>query len=210
MSKKNKRYQTLGEEIGNAVTHGVGALLGILGLVLMLIKSNTALEYAGSIVFGCAMIFVYTFSCLYHCFKNGSTVKKVFKIFDHSAIYIQIVGTYTPILLCVIGGVLGWVYFSIEWAVVIIGILLDIFLPGKSKVARIILCLILGWSGIMIMPQMYTFNPMLLWLVLAGGVMYSGGIAFYIADFKYSHFIWHFFVIFGTICHFIGVYLYIL
>lgn len=210
MSNKSKRPQTLGEEIGNAVTHGFGGLLGIAGLVLMIVKSNTGFELAGSIVFGVAMIFVYTFSCLYHCFKNGSTVKKVFKIFDHSAIYIQIAGTYTPILLCVIGGIVGWVYFGIQWAVVIIGILLDIFIPGKSKIARIILCLILGWSGIMILPQMYNFNPMLLWLVLAGGVMYSGGISFYIAGFKYSHFVWHFFVIFGTVLHFIGVYMYIL
>ena len=78
MSNKSKRPQTLGEEIGNAVTHGFGGLLGIAGLVLMIVKSNTGFELAGSIVFGVAMIFVYTFSCLYHCFKNGSTVKKVF------------------------------------------------------------------------------------------------------------------------------------
>ena len=76
-----KRNQTLGEEIGNAITHGVGALAAVLCLVTMIIKSDTGFKLAGSIVFGISMILVYTFSCLYHCFKNGSTVKKIFKIF---------------------------------------------------------------------------------------------------------------------------------
>lgn len=208
--KKVKRPQTLGEEIGNAVTHGVGALLAIAALVLMIIKSDTGLELAGSIVFGVSMFLVYLSSCLYHCFKNGSGVKKLFRIFDHSSIFIQIAGTYTPILLCVLGGWLGWVYFGLQWAVVVIGILIRILKPGKNTIPRVVLCLILGWSGISILPQMYNFSPALLWLVLAGGVMYSGGVAFYACKFKYAHFVWHFFVIFGSICHFIGVFWFIL
>ena len=208
--KKKKRPQTLGEEIGNAITHGVGALAAIAGLVLMIIKSDTGLELAGSIVFGVSMFLVYLSSCLYHCFKNGSTVKKIFRIFDHSAIYIQIAGTYTPILLCVLGGWLGWVYFGLQWAVVVIGILIRILKPGKNTIPQVILCLLLGWSGLSILPQIYNFSPALLWLVLAGGVMYSGGVAFYASRFKYAHFVWHFFVIFGTVCHFIGVFGFIL
>ena len=208
--KSKKRAQSLGEEIGNAVTHGVGALAAIAALVLMIIKSNSGIELAGTLVFGIAMFLVYLSSCLYHCFKNGSKVKKLFRIFDHSSIYIQIAGTYTPILLCVLGGWLGWVYFGIQWLIVILGILLRILKPGKNTVFQVILCLILGWSGISILPQIYNYSPVLLWLVLGGGVMYSAGIGFYASRFKYAHFVWHFFVLFGSMCHFVGIFWFVL
>lgn len=209
VKKKKKREQTLGEEIGNAVTHGVGAILAIVALILMLQRQNSGKELASAIVFGIAMFFVYMSSCLYHCFKHGSKVKKVFRVFDHSSIFIQIAGTYTPILLCVLGGWLGWTYFGIQWGIVVIGILIRIFKPQKSTVPQVVLCLLLGWSGLSILPQMYSFAPALMWYVLGGGLAYSVGIAFYASRFKYAHFIWHFFVILGTVLHFVGIFCYI-
>ena len=208
--KKRSREQSLGEEIGNAITHGIGAIFAVVALVLMLVRQNTALELAGSIIFGFSMFFVYLSSCLYHCFKHGSKVKRLFRIFDHSSIYIQIAGTYAPILLCVIQGWLGWTYFGVQWAVVVIGILLRILKPHKNTVPQVILCLFLGWSGLSILPQLYAFSTELTWFILAGGLAYSAGIAFYASRFKYAHFVWHFFVMFGTILHFIGIYLYVL
>lgn len=205
--KKEKRPQSLGEEIGNAVTHGVGAIFSIVALILMLLKQDRGMEVTAAIVFGISMLFVYLSSCLYHCFKRGSKVKNVFRIFDHSSIYILIAGTYTPILLCAIGGWVGWTYFGVQWAIVLIGILLRVFKPTKSTLPQVILCLVLGWSGLAILPQLYSFDPALMWYVLGGGLAYSVGIAFYASRFKYAHFIWHFFVIFGTLLHFIGIYI---
>lgn len=207
--KEPKRPQTLGEEIGNAVTHGAGAVFAIVALILMLLRHDNGYELASAIVFGLSMFFVYMSSCLYHCFKHGTKVKRIFRVFDHSSIFIQIAGTYTPILLCVLGGWLGWTYFAIQWSIVVIGILIRILKPHKSTLPQVILCLLLGWSGVSILPQMYQFHPALLWYVLAGGISYSVGIAFYASRFKYAHFIWHFFVLFGTIFHFIGIFGYI-
>lgn len=207
--QKRSRQQSLGEEIGNAVTHGCGAIFAIVALVMMLLKQDSGLKLASAIIFGCSMFFVYLSSCLYHCFKRGSKVKKLFRIFDHSSIFIQIAGTYAPILLCLIGGWIGWTYFAVQWAIVVAGILLRILHPQKNTVPQVILCLLLGWSGISILPQMYQCSPIFLVYILAGGVAYSGGIAFYAGRFKYAHFVWHFFVLFGTILHFIGIYLFI-
>ena len=211
MSEKKKRPQSLGEEIGNAITHGVGAIFAIIALILMLTKQTTGVGLAGSLVFGISMFFIYLSSCLYHCFKHGSKVKALFRIFDHSSIFILIAGTYTPILLSgVLGGTLGWVYFGIQWGIVVLAILVRIFFPKKNGILRVVLSLILGWSGLSIIPNMYHYSLPFFWLILAGGLAYSAGIAFYISRFKYSHFVWHFFVLGGTICHFIAIYLYLL
>ena len=211
MNEKKKRPQSLGEEIGNAITHGVGAIFAIIALILMLVKQKTGVGLAGSLVFGISMFFIYLSSCLYHCFKHGSKVKALFRIFDHSSIFILIAGTYTPILISdVLGGALGWIYFGLQWGIVVIAILVRILMPKRNNILRVILALILGWSGLSIIPNMYQYSLPFFWLILAGGLAYSIGIAFYISRFKYSHFVWHFFVLGGTICHFIAIYLYML
>lgn len=207
---KKHRPQTIGEEIGNAVTHGIGFLFAVVATILMLIKADTPREYVGVSLFGFGFMILYIMSCLYHSFRNGSKVKKLFRIFDHSSIYLLIGGTYAPILLCAVGGTLGLVFFIIQWVVIVAGIVLKVLRPGKNTVIHVIFCIILGWSGLLLMGQVYQFSHPLFWYILAGGLVYTIGVIVYAMRCKWAHFIWHFFVLFGTIPHFIGIYLYLL
>lgn len=204
------KRQSLGEEIGNAVTHGVGALLAITALILMLIKSNRMEETLSAIIFGSGMILLYTMSTLYHAFKNGSTVKRVFKRFDHLSIYVLIGSTFAPIFILVIDKPLGWFLLIGQWAIIILGIVLKAVKINKFTYVHLAMYLILGWSGVMFFGPLLTFSPMAFYLILGGGVAYTVGVLFYALHlFKYSHFVWHFFVIFGTAFHFFAVYLFL-
>ncbi len=208
--KRKSRPQTLGEEIGNAVTHGLGFIAGIVGTILLLVKSNTTPEYVGSAIFGAGMITLYLMSCLYHAFRNDTTVKRIFKRFDHLSIYLLIGGTFAPILLCVIEWPLGLVFFILQWILITIGVVLKAINTQKYHVLHIILYLMLGWSGMFFVGQLISVSPMLFLYVLLGGLAYSIGVIFYASKFKYSHFVWHFFVLAGTVLQFIGIYQYIL
>ncbi len=201
-----ERPQSILEEIGNAVTHGLGFIFGIVAFILLLVKSNTLEDYLGAFFFGISIMVLYLMSCLYHSFKNGSKVKKVFRIFDHTSIYILIGGTFAPILLCEIGGKFGWLFFYIQWGIILIGMILKIININRFKAFHMIMYLLLGWSGLMFMPSLLCENTPLFWLILSGGITYSAGIIFFAFDYKAFHFIWHFFVIFGTVLHFIGIY----
>ncbi|NCA95981.1 MAG: hypothetical protein EOM74_03275 [Methanomicrobia archaeon] len=204
------KRQSLGEEIGNAVTHGVGALLAITALILMLIKSDRMEETLSAVIFGSGMILLYTMSTLYHAFKNGSTVKRVFKRFDHLSIYVLIGSTFAPIFILVIDKPLGWFLLIGQWAIIIVGIILKATNINKYTYVHLAMYLILGWSGVMFFGPLLTFSPMAFYLILAGGVAYTVGVLFYALHlFKYSHFVWHFFVIFGTALHFFAVFLFL-
>lgn len=204
------KRQSLGEEIANAISHGVGGLLAITGLVLMLVKSNRMEETLSAIIFGFGMILLYTMSTLYHAFKNGSTVKRVFKRFDHLSIYALIGSTFAPIFILVIDKPLGWYLLIGQWLIIIAGIVLKAVKINKFTYVHLAMYLILGWSGVMFFGPLLTFSPMAFYLILAGGVAYTVGVLFYALHlFKYSHFVWHFFVIFGTAFHFFAVYLFL-
>jgi hemolysin III len=207
--KRRDKTQSLGEELANAISHGVGALIGIVALVLMLLKSNTASEYVGSSIFGASIIILYTMSCLYHSFPPGTT-KAVFKRFDHVSIYLLIGGTFAPIFLIVLPSPLKWIMLASQWAIIIVGIVLKAVMVYKWQKLHIVLFLLLGWSGVFFMPRLANY-PHSLWFILAGGVAYSIGVIFYaLRPFKYSHFIWHIFVILGTTLQFLAIYLYLL
>lgn len=209
--KKRDKLQSLGEEIANSVSHGVAALLGISGLVLLLIKSNNASEYVGSAIFGASMIILYTMSCLYHAFLNGSTVKAVFKRFDHVSIYLLIGGTFAPIFLIVLPSPLKWIMLAAQWIVIIVGIVLKSVRVHKFQKLHLAMFLALGWSGLFFMVDLYVFAPQSFWLILGGGISYTIGVIFYaLRPFKYSHFIWHLFVMGGTVLQFFAVYSYLL
>ena len=203
------------EEIGNSVTHGVGAILGIIGLILMLLKSEGALMILGSLVYGLSMILMMTMSCLYHAWRSGSRVKRLWRRFDYSSIYLLIGGTFAPLQLVELGinqnhMVLGIIWFSVMWALIILGITMtSIFGPGKVKKLNFPLYFILGWSGVMFIPGWINYNLPLLWWTLIGGLVYTlGMIPFAALRHKtVSHFIWHFFVLAGAITQFIGIYL---
>lgn len=207
---KERRKQSLGEEIGNAITHGVGAILAIIGTVFMLLKADSVSDYVGVSIFGLCMLLLYSMSSLYHAFRKGSKVKRVFRVFDHLSIFLLIGGTYAPILLSGLHNTIGYIFFGIQWGIIAIGIVCKVLIKTKTTILHTIICCLLGWSGIIILPYVYQISPTFFYLVLGGGLSYMAGIFFYAFNFKYSHFVWHFFVLFGTFFHFFAIYYFIL
>lgn len=201
---------TILEEVGNAVVHGVGAGLAIAGFILLLLKSDTGLKIMATCFYGISLIILMLMSTLYHAFKSGSTVKRLWRRFDYSSIYLLIGGTFAPLYLVYWGNTLGIVIFCIEWALIIWGItMLSIFGPGRFKWLHFSLYFIIGWSGLIFLPDWFKNNMPLLWMILIGGVIYTIGMIPFTIDKKYSHFIWHFFVMIGAILHWFGIYLFV-
>ena len=196
------------EEIGNSITHGVGALLGIAGLVLLILKASTAYGIVAGIVYGASIFLMMLASCLYHSFKCDSKVKRVFRRFDYIGIYLLIGGTFAPIFLVYQGGLLGLILFIIQWAAIITGIVfVSIFGPGRVKLLNFILYFVIGWSGLIFIPSFIKNNINLFYMILLGGIAYTlGMIPFTMKKSKVAHFIWHFFVLVGAIIHFFGIY----
>lgn len=195
------------EEIGNAITHGVGAILAVIGFALLLAKSNTALKITATIVYGFSMFFMMLMSCLYHSFKGGSTVKRIWRRFDYTSIYLLIGGTFAPLYLVYWGDTLGITLFIIQWVLIITGItFVCVFGPGRFKWIHYTLYFAIGWSGLIFIPDFIKNNLNLLWYILGGGLVYTlGMIPFAKKSVKSAHFIWHFFVLAGAIVQFIGI-----
>ncbi len=207
----NNRKYTLGEEIFNATSHGVGAILSIIALIFMLLFSSTGLEVASSMIFGTTLILLYISSTLYHAIANEKA-KKVFQILDHCTIYLLIAGTYTPYALLIIGGKAGWLIFTVIWLSALFGILLNSINLIKFRKLSIALYIAMGWAIAFYIPQLLA-NLELggLLLLIAGGLLYTLGIIFYIIkSIKYFHSVWHLFVLFASICHILSVLIYIL
>lgn len=201
--------RTILEEIGNAITHGIGAVLAIIALVFMLIKSDTSLKLTASLFYGLSLIFMMLMSTLYHSFRSGSTVKRIWRRFDYSSIYLLIGGTFAPLFLVYWGNTLGIVLFCVQWALIITGItMVAVFGPGRLKWLNFPLFFLIGWSGIMFIPDWIHNNLNLLWWILGGGIIYSlGMIPFCFNKVKSMHFIWHIFVLAGAIIQFLGIYI---
>lgn len=203
-------HLTLLEEIGNAVTHGVGALLAIAGFILLLLKSDTGMKVLASCFYGISLIFLMLMSCLYHTFKSGSTVKRLWRRFDYSSIYLLIGGTFAPLYLVYLGNTLGIVLFCVNWALIILGIIIiSVLGPGRLQALHFSLYFIIGWSGLILLPDFYHNNMPLLWMILIGGIIYTVGMIPFAKNKKYDHFIWHFFVLGGAILHWFGIYLFV-
>lgn len=202
--------RSLLEEIGNSVTHGVGAIFAIVAFALMMSVANTTQEVLGAVVYFVGLMVLFTASCLYHAFRHGSAVKRLFRRFDYSSIYLLIGATFAPILLCYVGGTFGTVFFSIQWGVIAVGItLIAVFGPSRLRKIHIPLYLVLGWSGLAFVPQMLASNVGLFVFIILGGVIYSLGVIPFAIKKKCSHFIWHFFVLGGAIVQWVGIYLFI-
>lgn len=198
------------EEIGNAITHGVGTLLAIWGFIMMLIKSDTPLEVISAVIYFVGLCILFTMSCLYHAFPNKLKVKKLFRRFDYLSIYLLIGATYTPILLLQFGDSFGVWFCVIQWVIIATGItFIGIFGPGKLKWLHFPLYIILGWCGLLFLPDLFSNNFYLFIFILVGGVVYSLGIIPFVMKKNVAHFIWHFFVLFGAIIHFLGIYFYL-
>lgn len=202
------------EEVMNAVTHGIGTLLAVAGLVLL-----TVLAYLhGDIwhivsfsIYGTTLVLLYLASTLYHSFTN-ERVKYIFKILDHSAIYLLIAGTYTPFTLVPLHGVLGWTVFGLVWGFAIMGIVMKVFFIGRYKFISTMCYIAMGWFIVLAIKPLLAAVPMLgmVWL-LVGGLFYTLGSVFYLwKRIPYNHAIWHLFVLAGSISHFIAVFFYVL
>ena len=203
------------EEILNAITHGVGTLLAVIGLVAMLYYGydKGILHLTSIIVYGVSMILLYLASTLYHSFSFCSQkVQSVFKCIDHSAIYLLIAGNYTPFALIALYGTLGWAVFGVVWGLALAGIVFQIFFYNRFRVIGTICYLVMGWLAVTIVnPLLDTLSVEAIWWLVAGGVLYSIGAIFYlIRKIPYNHVIWHVFVILGSAAHFITIYCYVL
>ena len=201
---------TILEEVGNAVVHGIGTGLAIAGFILLLLKSDTGLKVMASCFYGISLFLLMIMSTLYHAFKSGSKVKRLWRRFDYCSIYLLIGGTFAPLYLVYWGNTLGIIIFSIQWALIVLGIvMISVFGPGRFKWLHFSLYFIIGWSGLVFLPDWFHNNRPLMWMILIGGVVYTVGMIPFTKDKKYSHFIWHFFVMIGAILHWIGIYYYI-
>ncbi|MBR2823134.1 MAG: hemolysin III family protein [Clostridia bacterium] len=198
------------EEVGNAVTHGVGALLSVAGMVLLLLKSDTGVKAASSVIYGVCMIIMFLMSCLYHAFRHGTRVKRLWRRFDYISIYLLIGGTFTPLWLIYWGDRTGTILCLIQWGLIAAGLtMVGIFGPGRPKALHMVLFVVLGWCGLVFLPRMIRDNPSLFRLILGGGVIYTLGIIPFALKKRGSHFLWHFFVLFGAMVQWMGIYLYV-
>lgn len=201
---------TILEEIGNAITHGIGASLAIVGFVLLLLKSDTGIKIMATCVYGISLFILMLMSCLYHSFKSGSTVKRIWRRFDYSSIYLLIGGTFAPLYLVYWGNTIGIVLFCVQWGLIVFGItMISIFGPARFTWIHFTLYFTIAWSGLIILPNLLHNNKPLLWTILIGGIIYTLGMIPFSRDKKYDHFIWHFFVVAAAIIHWFGIYLYI-
>lgn len=197
------------QEILNTISHGMGIVLGIVGLIFLLVKNNNSSLYSTLSIwtFGLSLIILYTSSTIYHFFVNENWKKKA-RVLDHMSIFLLIAGTYTPICLITLEKSSGWTLFTIVWTIAALGIIMKIFLTGKVDKLSLLLYLVMGW--LLVFDIKNIANSMtsqaLLFLVL-GGVLYTLGTIFYARDkMPYAHFIWHLFVLGGSASHYAMVY----
>ena len=196
------------EEIGNAVSHGMGVLFSIVALALMLNSSHTINQTVSANIYFLGMVLSFLSSTLYHAFRHGSKVKRLFRRFDYISIYLLIGATFAPILLVFIKGNLGFAFFTAQWLVIIVGVtFIAVFGPNKFRAFHIAGYIIIGWSGLFFLPEMISRAPVLFGFILGGGVIYSLGIIPFALKKSVAHFIWHIFVLGGAVVQWLGVYL---
>ena len=210
--------RSLLEEIGNSVSHGVGAILAIVALIIMLKFMNKEKMYDynlaifSTIVYTVCMFLTMINSCLYHSWKSGSKVKRIWRRFDYSAIYLLIAGTFAPLFLIFLiqyNAKLAIILFILQWVFVIFGITMNaIFGPGRIKILNYFLYFAIGWSGIIFIPYFVKYNINLLWYILIGGLTYTlGMIPFAIKKIKATHFIFHLIIVISAIIQWTGIFI---
>lgn len=198
---------TAGEEAFNAASHGAGVLLAAAAMALLLLKSDTPLKLTASCFYGVSMVGMMAMSSLYHAMKPGSAAKRICRRFDYTSIYLLIGGTFAPIFLVYLGGRLGVVLFCVQWSVILAGVaLILIFGPGRWRALHFTLYFLIGWSGLMFLPDFYVNNRMLLWFILAGGLVYTLGMIPFARGRRNDHCIWHLFVLAAAALQWAGIY----
>lgn len=199
----------LREEIANALTHGLGATAALAGgavLITLAALFGDGWQLGGAIVFGVCLLLLYLASTLYHAIQHP-VAKARLKVFDHCAIYLLIAGTYTPYTLIGLRGSVGWWLFAAVWALALAGVVFKLFYTGRFKLLSTLIYLAMGWLVmIAIVPVFRLLDGWTFGWLIAGGVCYTLGTFFYHRPaLRYSHAVWHLFVIAGSVCHFVSV-----
>ena len=206
--------QSLGEEIANAITHGLGVIASVIGLIFLIISGvqyGSVYSIVSGSIFGASLIILYLFSTLYHAITNIKA-KKVLRAFDHCSIFFLITGTYAPFCLVTLKGVTGWILFSFNLVLTIIGTVLNAINIKKFHKLSLVFYLLMGWSVVFVLKSLFrllSINGIL--LLFLGGFFYTIGVIFYIATKpKYMHMIWHLFVLAGSILHYLCILFYVM
>lgn len=193
------------EEKLNTYSHAFGVLLSVFGFIFLLIKNTekSSLAIFSLCVYGFSLVLLYLASTLYHS-VSAPKLKKRSRIFDHCSIYVLIAGTYTPVALITLVNGNGWLIFWTVWGIALFGIVLKLFFTGRFEVLSVLLYLVMGWLIVLDFQNLVdNISPFALKMVALGGVLYTVGIVFYaIERIPYNHFIWHLFVLGGSIAHF--------
>lgn len=202
------------EEIANAITHGVGVLVSIAALILLIVFASlygTTAHVISFAIYGVTLVLMFTCSTLLHSFPSGKA-KNVFEILDHSAIYLFIAGTYTPLMVIVVDGTIGWVLLSVVWVLAISGIVFKAFFVKRFIFLSTLLYIAMGWMVVFVLnPIASKVETTGLVLLVVGGVLYTVGTIFYVwRTFHYHHAVWHLFVLAASIVHFITILMYVL
>jgi hemolysin III len=204
-----KRRQSLGEEIANGISHGIGLLAGAIAapiLIVAALRRDDRAFLVGASVFAATIILMYLASTLYHALPENRA-KRVFRVLDHGAIYLLIAGTYTPFTLGMLPAPWGWTLFGIVWGLAILGIVMKSTGRAWHRVFSTGLYLVMGWIALIAVRPLWTHLPStsIAWLA-AGGLAYTMGVGFYAAHrIRYGHLVWHLFVVAGTTCHVLAV-----
>ncbi len=206
-----KFYSPMEEKL-NVVSHSVGLALSVVGLVLLVIHASlngNAWHIVSFAIFGVSLITLYSASTFYHSAKNPK-VRSRLRIFDHAAIYVLIAGTYTPFTLITLSGTTGWVIFGITWGLAVIGIILKLFFTGRFRMVSTLMYVFMGWLVLFaIKPLVANLSfEGLIWLFVGGLAYTLGAVLYSIKKIKFNHAIFHFFVLGGSISHFISVFFY--
>ena len=209
-----RKRQSYAEEVANAMTHGVGLVLSIIGWVVLLVGAGWAgdgWDLAAAAVYGGSLVFLYGTSTAYHSARSPRT-KRTLRILDHVAIFLLIAGTYTPFTVVLVRDGWGWTLLALIWGLAVAGLLFKLFSTHRFHPAATSLYLLMGWMGVLLADPVSAALPMgALLLIAAGGLAYTGGVVFYgWHSLRYSHAIWHVFVLIGSICHYIAVVYYVL
>jgi hemolysin III len=204
----------LKEETINALTHGLGALLSLGGLVVLVITASLhgdAWHIVSCSIYGVTLLLLFSSSTLYHSFRS-QRVKHIFRIIDHASIFLLIAGTYTPFLLVNLRGEWGWSLFGVIWGLAVAGIVFQVFFVHRFRLLQTLIYLAMGWLVVVAVKPLFAHVPRagLLWLLL-GGLCYTVGAVFYLwKKLSYHHAVWHLFVLGGSVCHYFAILFYVL
>jgi hemolysin III len=210
----NHHPPSRGEELANALSHGLGIVLSLAAVTLLAVfaaLNGTARHIVSFSIYGATLVLLYTASTLYHSFRNPRA-KQILRVCDHAAIYLLIAGTYTPFALVVFHGAFGWTLFGLAWGMAATGVLLKLLFVGRFHGVAVGLYIAMGWLIVIgIKPLIQSVPGPGLALLVVGGLLYTGGVAFYANKrIPWNHAIWHLFVLGGRVCQFFAILFYAL